>query len=71
MNILVIGSKGFIGSQCARHFAGAHTVYGCDVAEDHERNYFQYKGPPTFSEVFSAVKFDLCINASGSPGVAF
>lgn len=73
MNILVIGSKGFIGSACADYFSQAgHTVFRADISESDEANYTQLEAVHTsFDKLFTQASFDLCINASGSAHVGF
>lgn len=72
MNILVAGSKGFIGSNCIRYFSGKHNVWGCDVFPAGEtEHYFQIKNNSDFNIILSQNKIDLFINASGSAGVGF
>lgn len=71
MNILLIGSKGFIGGHVAAYFAKQHTVFTCDVVTDYTtENYFQIN--PTdaaFEDIFKAQAFDVCINCSGAASV--
>ncbi|NND62542.1 MAG: NAD-dependent epimerase/dehydratase family protein [Flavobacteriaceae bacterium] len=71
MKILIIGSKGFIGSHCVRHFERAHEVYQCDVVTDYNtKNYFVLDATnANFDEVFKLVEFDVCINCSGAASV--
>jgi dTDP-glucose 4,6-dehydratase/UDP-glucose 4-epimerase len=74
MKILIIGSKGFIGSNAVAHFTGnGHDVYGCGISGEPTDRYFVVNPlePDYFGVCFSKVAFDLCINASGSPGVGF
>ena len=70
--ILVIGSKGFIGSHVLNHYqlSGAE-VWGCDVISDYsEKNYFLIDASNAdFNEVFQHTLFDVCINCSGSASV--
>ncbi|HVA99462.1 MAG TPA: NAD-dependent epimerase/dehydratase family protein, partial [Bacteroidia bacterium] len=41
MKIVVIGSKGFIGSHCVEYFCSiGYEVIGCDVLEVKEPNYY-------------------------------
>ena len=35
MKILVIGSRGFIGSHCVEYFSRRHEVWECDVVMDY------------------------------------
>lgn len=73
MKILIIGSKGFIGSHCVDYFtAKAFTVLQADVNESSEAN--RYRITPhnsDFSIPFKEHQFDVCINASGSAHVGF
>lgn len=72
MNILIIGSKGFIGSHCSIHFASkGHQVTGCDVIDANEENYIYLKSPYDFNALFSTHHFDFCINAAGSAHVNY
>ncbi|ABG58133.1 NAD-dependent epimerase/dehydratase family protein [Cytophaga hutchinsonii] len=71
--ILVIGSKGFIGSNLVAYYEKINTidVWGCDVISDYSsRNYFLIDASNSdFNEVFQQVAFDVCINCSGSASV--
>jgi len=70
MKILMIGSKGFLGSNLFNYFSQKHKVYGCDILNDKNKNYFQViKTNPDYSQIFKENKFDLCINASGSSNI--
>jgi len=72
MKILIIGSKGFIGSHALLHFKSiGHVVYGCDVMVDYnEQHYFQVDATNSnFDEIFESVKFDVCLNCSGAASV--
>ena len=71
MNILVIGSKGFIGSHIYQHFAPQHQVWSCDVAVDYVApNYYQIDATNSdFKTIFSEQSFDVCINCSGAASV--
>jgi len=73
MNILVIGSKGFIGTHCLNFFEqkGA-VVYGCDVVVDYtSKHYFLIDATNAdFKEIFEKHSFDICINCSGASSVA-
>lgn len=71
MKILVIGSKGFIGSHCLKYFQKDHDVWGCDVFTDHnEPNFFLVSGfNSDFAGIFSKMQFDCCINCSGAASV--
>ena len=71
MNILIIGSKGFIGSHCVRYFSAAHNVSGADILPGNPgENYFTISAiQPDFDAVFSNQNFDICINCSGAASV--
>jgi dTDP-glucose 4,6-dehydratase/UDP-glucose 4-epimerase len=74
MKIIIIGAQGFIGSNAAKYFKElGHEVWGCGVSESpDEKNYFQVERFfPDYNNIFKLQQFDICINASGSPGVAF
>jgi UDP-glucose 4-epimerase len=72
-NILVIGSKGFIGSHITDHFqqVNRYNVYECDVMVNYiANNYFQLDPVNAdFQEIFEQVKPDICINCSGAANV--
>lgn len=73
MNILVIGSKGFIGSHVLKAFVqeSSFFVFGCDVVQDYDTPNYQVIDTTNadFSEVFQQYKFDICINCSGAASV--
>ncbi len=73
MNILIIGSKGFIGSYIYHEFAhdADHYVVSCDVVQDYNTpNYFVIDSTNTdFSIIFRRYQFDICINCSGAASV--
>jgi UDP-glucose 4-epimerase len=73
MKVLVIGSKGFIGSYVASHFATCynHEVYECDVVVDYERpNYHIIDATNAdYHTLFQKIRFDACINCSGASSV--
>lgn len=73
MNILIIGSNGFIGSNCVEHFLKKQcAVWQADVTPSKADRFFLLEKHNTnFEEVFKAAVFDVCINASGSANVAF
>lgn len=74
MKILVIGSKGFIGSHCVRLFSQMQNeVWAADTSADKDQErYFQLPQVHTpFDLLFQQHRFDVCINASGSANVAF
>ena len=72
MNILIIGSKGFIGTHAACYFRGKnHTVFGCDVVTNYtEKNYFQIDAINSdYHQIFENNVIDVCINCSGAASV--
>lgn len=73
MNVLIIGSKGFIGRHLYSYFGSkGHKVWGADVIADYsgEGNYFLIDvSNSDFNTVFSQTSFDLCINCSGAASV--
>lgn len=72
MNILIIGSKGFIGSHCLDHYRSkGHQVFGCDVVVDYaDAQYFLIDATNAdYKEVFESQVFDACINCSGAASV--
>lgn len=73
MNILIIGSKGFIGSHCVDYFSCEHEVWGCDVLLDYNTpRYISIDSVDSdFLEIFQSHQFDVCINCSGAANVPF
>ena len=73
MRLIVIGSKGFIGSHCKTYFeSSGNEVICCDVIESEETNYYCInKLDNSFSELFKDKAIDFCINAAGSANVAY
>jgi dTDP-glucose 4,6-dehydratase/UDP-glucose 4-epimerase len=73
MKILIIGSKGFIGSHCVDYFRlKSFEVYEADVSDSTNYKYFRIDlSNSVFSLPFKEFQFDLCINASGSAHVGF
>lgn len=73
MNILIIGSKGFIGSHLKTFFLEKnYTVYHADVVVDYseDQNYFLIDvSNANFKFLFESVSFDFCINCSGAASV--
>jgi dTDP-glucose 4,6-dehydratase/UDP-glucose 4-epimerase len=73
MKLLIIGSKGFIGSHCASYFIQKnYDVWEADIIEDLISNkYFTIdKINPDFSKIFQQQQFDVCINCSGAANVS-
>ncbi len=74
MNILILGSAGFIGSSLVKHFQETASVWGCDLLELPSPSYPYRKVSilsPDFESYISSEKFDVCINASGSSTVGY
>lgn len=71
MKILIIGSKGFIGSHCLAYFNKEHEVWQCDVVSDYvSQNYFIVDATNAhYVDIFEKYKFDVCINCSGAASV--
>lgn len=73
MKILVIGSKGFIGSHVCKHFSAKADVecWGCDVIPDESQpKYVSIDAINSdFEAVFKNRSFDICINCSGAASV--
>lgn len=72
MKIIIIGSKGFIGTHCQHYFEALnHQVYGCDVVTDYvAKRYFQIDATNSdYRNVFEHTSFDVCINCSGAASV--
>ena len=75
MNILVLGSEGFIGGHCIDHFAhSGEAVFGIDIHEQPSKQYNYLKVSrlsPEFNELFEKQSFDVVINAAGSGNVPY
>ena len=73
MKILIIGSKGFIGSHCVDYFSKEHEVWGCDVVLDYNTpNYISIDSVDSdFLGIFEQHQYDVCINCSGAANVPF
>lgn len=72
MKILIIGSKGFIGTHTTQYFRDSgHDTYGCDVVvEYNDSRYFQVDATnASYEEMFSLHEFEACINCSGAASV--
>ena len=71
--ILIIGSKGFIGSHAYNYFSGSpgYESWACDVVVDYiDDHYFLIDSTNSdFNEIFETVAFDICINCSGAASV--
>jgi len=74
MKILIIGSRGFIGSHCVDYFNQQnHDVWGCDVIMDYNAPKYIWLGSidGEWLGLFREHKFDVCINCSGAASVPF
>jgi UDP-glucose 4-epimerase len=73
MKILIIGSKGFIGSHCVDYFtAKGFEVFQADVKDSTGKNYYKIERQNSdFSAPFQEHQFEFCINSSGSAHVGF
>ena len=71
MKILVIGSKGFIGSHCVDYFSREHEVWGCDVVLDYNNPDYIFIDAvdSDFLGLFEQRQYDVCINCSGAANV--
>ncbi len=72
MKILVVGSKGFIGSHVAAHLQRCgNEVWGCDVVTDYAaKQYIQIDATNAdFNALFEQQQFEVCINCSGAASV--
>lgn len=73
MNILVIGSKGFIGSHTLEYLShkAECQCWGCDVVVDYidQRYFLVDMANSDYHEIFNSVPFDYCINCSGAASV--
>lgn len=73
MNLLIIGSEGFIGSHLVNFFRNKQfTVTSADIVLKNEPGYILINPElPSFSNLFQHNKYDVCINASGAANVQF
>lgn len=73
MKILIVGSKGFIGSHCVDYFSKLHDVWECDVILEYNNpRYISIDSVDSdFLEIFRTHQFDVCINCSGAANVPF
>ncbi|RDI58348.1 NAD-dependent epimerase/dehydratase family protein [Flavobacterium glaciei] len=71
MKILIIGSKGFIGSHCVKYFSNGNDVWQCDVVTDHtlEKYFLLDSTNADYCDIFESQQFDVCINCSGAASV--
>lgn len=74
MNILVIGSKGFIGSHVVNYYRGAgHRVLQADIVMDYSTVDYTILDPVDndFVALFKGRDIDVCVNCSGAANVSF
>jgi UDP-glucose 4-epimerase len=75
MNVLILGSEGFIGRYLVRHYIGQNcNVTGCDQLVSGNNSYTFHKLSLLNSDLdrlFSTGSFDICIDAAGSGNVGF
>lgn len=76
MNILIIGSQGFLGSHLCSHFIKiGYNVYGADLLQTIpllNYSYITVSGSSSqWDDLINTVVFDFCINAAGSGNVSF
>jgi len=71
MNLLILGSEGFIGSNALEYFLSkGHQVFGADIVLKQARNYYLINPERAdFSTIFIKNQFDACINATGAANV--
>lgn len=70
MNILILGSSGFIGSNLFYGLSSKYNVWGADLNFRNAYTHFILdKDNPDFSIIFKDRKFDYCINCTGSANV--
>lgn len=71
MKILIIGSKGFIGTHCVTYFSQHSNLWECDVVNDYNNDrYFLVDATSAdYTELFQHYQFDVCINCSGAASV--
>ena len=73
MNILLIGSKGFIGQHLLHYYQQqGQNVWGADVVVDYAQaeNYFLIDASNSdYTTLFREIQYDLCVNCSGAASV--
>ena len=76
MNIMIIGSEGFIGSNLRNYFIDkGENVFGADILEVPAGAVYTYikvsRLSAQWEEVLAHTDFDVCINAAGSGNVSY
>jgi UDP-glucose 4-epimerase len=75
MNILILGSEGFIGQNLIRFFEEkGYSLYGVDIINYSRGTYKYYKILSISTDLKTILEdttFDICINAAGSGNVSF
>jgi len=75
LNILILGSEGFIGRHAVRHFLQkGFTVHGCDIVGSNSADYryLDLSGnPKAIENLFQQTPLFACINASGNGDVGY
>jgi len=75
LNILILGSEGFIGRNCVTQFTEmGYQVFGADLFEQASQSYTYSKISrlsPELEELFAKDSFDAVINAAGSANVPY
>jgi len=69
MNILIIGSNGFIGKSLYDYFSSFYNVYGVDVVESNQKNFSQIISISEIENLEGINTFNFIINSSGSTDV--
>jgi len=73
IKLLIIGSKGFIGSHAMNLFSkkDEYSVFGCDVSVDYTSNnyYLVDSTNANYNQIFQENEFDVCLNCSGAASV--
>lgn len=73
MNIVIIGSEGFIGKHLYSYFnVSGNSITSVDIVNVDRPNHVVIDTQNSdFAGIFKKTRFDLCINASGSANVQF
>lgn len=70
MNILIIGSNGFIGSTIKKYLSYEYSVFSVDITGNGDNFFLVDVQTPNYDEIFKLHQFDCCINASGFANVS-